>query len=146
MSGIRAADTKPEMLVRRGLHARGWRYRLHANELPGKPDIVFPKRRVALFVNGCFWHGHDCALFRWPATRPEFWRAKIMANIARDMRTRSILIGDGWRVLEVWECTLKGRAKRPLPAILSECEAFLLGSLPFASIGRDQTVTVEASE
>lgn len=148
MSGIRGVDTKPEMLIRRGLHARGWRYLLHVRGLPGKPDLVFPKRRVALFVHGCFWHGHDCPLFRWPGTRAEFWRAKIMGNIARDMRARSSLIKDGWRVLEVWECTLKGRAKQPLPAVLSECEAFLTGTLPFAAIGDDQTVTVtvEASE
>lgn len=145
MSGIRATNTKPEMLIRRGLHALGLRYRLHVGGMPGKPDLVFPAKRVAVFVHGCFWHGHDCALFRWPATRPEFWRAKIAGNIDRDRRARVQLIEDNWRVLEIWECTLKGRERRPVQDILSDCVAFIQGSESFAAIGRDQTVIVEDS-
>lgn len=145
MSGIRATNTKPEMLIRRGLHALGLRYRLHVGGMPGKPDLVFPAKRVAVFVHGCFWHGHDCPLFRWPATRPEFWRAKIAGNIDRDRRARVQLIKDNWRVLEIWECTLKGREGRPVQDILSDCVAFIQGSECFAAIGRDQTVIVEDS-
>ncbi len=111
MAAIRGADTKPEMLVRRGLHARGFRYRLHDRKLPGKPDIVLPKHHAVIFVNGCFWHGHDCPLFRWPATRQEFWRAKITGNVERDERNIDTLLASGWRVATVWECALKGRRR-----------------------------------
>ncbi|ATG48275.1 very short patch repair endonuclease [Celeribacter ethanolicus] len=111
MAAIRGADTKPEMLIRRGLHARGFRYRLHDRKLPGKPDIVLPKHRAVIFVNGCFWHGHDCPLFRWPATRQEFWRTKITGNIERDARNIDMLLVSGWRVATVWECALKGRGR-----------------------------------
>jgi DNA mismatch endonuclease (patch repair protein) len=81
MSRIRAKDTKPEMMIRRGLHARGLRYRLHVRQLPGRPDLVFPSRRAVVFVHGCFWHGHDCPLFKRPASRQEFWDAKIARNL-----------------------------------------------------------------
>lgn len=133
------------MIIRRGLHALGLRYRLHAKDLPGKPDLVFSARRAVIFVQGCFWHGHDCALFRWPATRPEFWQAKLGGNIARDRRVRGQLLDRGWRVLDVWECTLKGRARLPLDTVLTDCVAFLDGSVRCCSIGGDQTVTVPAS-
>lgn len=145
MAGIRPADTKPEMIIRRGLHALGWRYRLHVRGLPGKPDLVFPKRRAVILVQGCFWHGHDCALFRWPSTRPDFWRIKISGNIARDRRVLEELGGSGWRVCEVWECTLKGRSRRPVGDVISECTAFLEGNSARVSIGGNQTVTVDAS-
>lgn len=112
MSGIRGADTKPEMLVRRLLFARGFRYRLHAKNLPGRPDIVLPRWRAAVFVHGCFWHRHDCHLFRLPGTRTEFWKTKIDANATRDARNRLALREGGWRVATVWECALKGRTRR----------------------------------
>ncbi len=145
MAGIGPANTKPEMLIRRGLHARGFRYRLHVKGLPGKPDLVFPGRRAAIFVHGCFWHGHDCALFRWPSTREEFWRSKIGGNIARDRRVTAQLLDQGWRVLNVWECALKGREKMPLEEVLTACATFVDGTDIRTSIGRDQTVTVDAS-
>lgn len=145
MAGIGPANTKPEMLIRRGLHARGFRYRLHVKGLPGKPDLVFPGRRAAIFVHGCFWHGHDCALFRWPSTREEFWRSKIGGNIARDRRVTAQLLDQGWRVLNVWECALKGREKMPLEEALTACATFVDGTDIRTSIGRDQTVTVDAS-
>lgn len=145
MAGIGPANTKPEMLIRRGLHALGYRYRLHVKGLPGKPDLVFPGRRAAIFVHGCLWHGHDCALFRWPATREVFWRSKIAGNIIRDQKTTAQLINQGWRVLDVWECSLKGRERFPIEEVLARCAAFLDGTDIRASIGRDQTVTVDAS-
>lgn len=98
-----------------------------------------------IFVHGCFWHGHDCALFRWPATREEFWRGKIAGNIARDQRTTEQLLDHGWRVLDIWECALKGRERQGLDAVLADCITFLDGTDVRASIGRDQTVTVDAS-
>ena len=108
MSGIRGRNTKPEILVRSLLHREGFRFRLHVRELPGKPDIVLPKYRAAIFVHGCFWHGHDCPLYRLPSTRPDFWRNKIDRNRASDRRARDALLAAGWRVAVVWECALRG--------------------------------------
>lgn len=106
MGRIRGRDTGPEMTVRRLLHAMGYRFRLHARELPGKPDIVFRNRRIALFVHGCFWHRHDCGLGYVPKSRPEFWQRKFEGNVARDRRTKCELEAAGWRVVTVWECQL----------------------------------------
>ncbi|MGH3710677.1 MAG: very short patch repair endonuclease [Brevundimonas sp.] len=128
MSGIRSRHTQPEMLLRRGLHARGIRYRLHARELPGKPDMVFPARKAVLFAHGCFWHGHDCHLFRLPSTRPEFWSAKIERNRAVDERSTAALRAAGWRVGVVWECALKGRTRLPFEEVLDQCEAWIRGT------------------
>lgn len=108
MSGIRGKNTKPELMIRKALHARGFRYRLHC-DLPGKPDICLPKHRAVIFVHGCFWHGHGCHLFKWPKTREEFWRAKIERNREVDARAMDALLQAGWRVATVWECALKGR-------------------------------------
>lgn len=140
MAGIRGSNTRPEMLLRKGLHGRGWRYRLHGRRLPGKPDLVFPGRTALIFANGCFWHGHDCHLFRWPESRGEFWRTKINSNITRDRRVREQLLATGWRVAEVWECTLKGREKLPLEDVLDACETFLRGDSPLCSVGVDRRV------
>ena len=140
MSGIGPKDTKPEMFIRRGLHARGYRYRLHDRRLPGRPDLVFSGRRAVIFIHGCFWHGHDCSLFRWPGTRPDFWRAKISGNISRDARVRSELLNLGWRVLDVWECVLRGRERQAPEEVLAACAAFLDGTQPFDSLGVDRTV------
>lgn len=109
MSRIRGSNTKLEVLVRKGLHARGLRYRLGGAKLPGRPDIVLPKYRTVVFVHGCFWHGHDCPLYRLPKTRPEFWADKIGKNRTRDQRVTSELEAMGWRVLTVWECSLRGK-------------------------------------
>lgn len=129
MSRIRGRDTRPELMIRRGLHARGYRYRLHDKDLPGRPDMVFSKRRAVLFVHGCFWHGHDCPLFRMPATRTDFWATKIATNRSRDAKVRAALAGAGWRVLTVWECSLRGAARWPQEQILDFCEAFLKGAI-----------------
>ena len=127
MSGIRSKDTKPELVVRRGLHALGFRYRLHDSGLPGKPDMVLPRWRAAIQINGCFWHGHDCALFRWPRTRQEFWRSKIGRNVERDRHVVAALDRAGWRVLTIWECSLKGRARIGADAVVT-CAADWLRS------------------
>ena len=108
MSQIHSADTKPEVIVRKYLFARGFRYRKNDKRLPGKPDIVLPKYKTCVFVNGCFWHGHkDCTYFVWPKSNVNFWKEKITGNINRDQEIYSILKKDGWKVLVIWECELK---------------------------------------
>lgn len=108
MALVRSRDTKPEMRVRRALHAAGLRYRLHDRRLPGSPDLVFPSRRVALFVHGCFWHRHaGCSAARLPKSRLEFWEPKLTGNVLRDQRQREALESAGWTVLVVWECETK---------------------------------------
>lgn len=111
MSRIRGRDTKPEMLVRRALHARGLRYRLHDRKLPGRPDLVFARYRATVFVHGCFWHMHGCALSKLPATRQEFWRTKLARNATRDREAIDALEAAGWRVMVIWECALRGRSR-----------------------------------
>jgi len=105
MSRIRGRDTKPEVIVRRVAHSLGFRFVLHARDLPGRPDLAFPARRKVIFVHGCFWHRHRCRYGRpTPATRAEFWRVKLEGNRARDARARRALRRRGWQVLVVWEC------------------------------------------
>ena len=105
MSHIRANDSKPEMIVRRTVHAMGFRYRLHERRLPGTPDLVFAGRKKIIFVHGCFWHRHSCPKgLPMPATRTEFWRAKFEATVARDRRVQDLLHEAGWQALVVWEC------------------------------------------
>ena len=111
MSGIKGKDTLPERLLRTELHKRGFRYRLHYKSLPGKPDLVLPRFKAIILIHGCFWHGHNCHLFKWPGTRPEFWKAKIDSNRVRDQRNLVIYRERGWRTLTVWECSLTGRTK-----------------------------------
>jgi DNA mismatch endonuclease (patch repair protein) len=125
MAGIRGVNTKPEMVVRRGLHALGFRYSLHSARLPGKPDLVLARYRAAIFIHGCFWHGHDCPLFRWPTSRQEFWREKIESNRARDTRAENALQQAGWRVLRVWECSLKGAAKLGIETVIAQAADWL---------------------
>lgn len=126
MSGIRGKNTKPELIIRKGLHARGFRFRLHDKHLPGKPDLVLPKYSAVIFVHGCFWHGHDCHLFKWPKSRREFWRNKITCNKAKDAESYSCLKKEGWYILTIWECALKGRTRRPLEQVLDLTADWLL--------------------
>ncbi|MCY4473495.1 MAG: very short patch repair endonuclease [Kistimonas sp.] len=126
MSGIRAQGTAPERLLRKLLFARGFRYRLHDKRLPGTPDMVFPRYRAVIQSHGCFWHGHGCSLFRWPATRQAFWREKITTNRRRDSRSMAELAQLGWRVLIVWECVLKGRERWPLDVLQAWIENWLM--------------------
>ena len=123
MSRIRSKNTKPEILVRKGLHARGFRFRLHNRKLPGSPDIVLPKYGVAIMVNGCFWHGHKgCRYATRPKTNVEFWETKIARNRHRDEVTTAHLEALGWTVITIWECELKGNAMRPsrIDALVNE--------------------------
>ncbi|MDR6807525.1 DNA mismatch endonuclease (patch repair protein) [Dyadobacter sp. BE34] len=108
MSRVRGKNTKPEMLVRKFMFANGLRYILHDKRLPGKPDLVFPKLKTVIFVNGCFWHGHKlCKYFSIPKTRSEWWTSKIESNITRDSVNQSALEQAGWKVLTIWECQLR---------------------------------------
>lgn len=120
MAGIRGKNTKPELVLRRALHAQGLRFRLHSTKIIGAPDIALPKYRAAVFVHGCFWHRHfRCRYATTPSTRPEFWQAKFAANVARDDDVKRALLDIGWRVATVWECALRkpdkvGQAARQL--------------------------------
>lgn len=108
MAGIRGKNTHPEILVRRALHRRGFRFRLHGPGIPGRPDLVFASRRAAIFVHGCFWHRHDgCHWCSDPGSRREFWQAKFRANVERDLRQQQVLLQQDWRVGIVWECATK---------------------------------------
>lgn len=110
MARVRGRDTKPEIRVRRALHAAGLRYRLHAKGLPGRPDLILPSRRIAVFVHGCFWHRHpdpECKLARLPKSRLDFWLPKLEGNRARDERNKAALEALGWKVIEIWECQTK---------------------------------------
>lgn len=109
MSRIRGKDTRPEMMVRGWLWANGYRYRLHRKDLPGKPDIVLPKYRAVIFVHGCFWHRHGCQSTTTPESRRDFWLAKFSENVSRDKRNIAALLEQSWRVIVVWECTLRGK-------------------------------------
>ena len=110
MSGIRAQNTRPEIAVRRALHAKGFRFRLHDRTLPGRPDIVLPKFYAVIFVHGCFWHRHEgCKFASTPSTRPEFWDAKFEGNKQRDNRNLEELLSLGWRVATVWECAIRSK-------------------------------------
>lgn len=120
MAAIKAKNTKPELQIRRALHAQGYRYRLHVKSLPGKPDLVLPKFRAAVFINGCFWHKHPCHLFKLPTTRREFWEEKLARNVANDDNAKSALLNQGWRVATVWECALKGRTRRNFDGAMHE--------------------------
>ena len=108
MRAVKGANTKPELKLRKALFARGFRYRLHARDLPGKPDLVFPRYRSVIFINGCFWHGHDCARgARVPKSNRDYWLAKIARNKARDEDIVKALAALGWRAYIVWECSLQ---------------------------------------
>lgn len=108
MRAVKGQNTAPEMIVRRLLHKQGFRYRLHVKDLPGKPDIVFPRKKKAIFIHGCFWHGHDCLRGnRVPKTNQEYWIAKVHKNVQRDQRTMAALSEEGWKILILWECDLK---------------------------------------
>ncbi|PSJ46027.1 very short patch repair endonuclease [Zobellella taiwanensis] len=128
MSGIQGKNTGPEMLLRHYLHARGFRYRLHVANLPGKPDLVLPKYRLCIFVHGCFWHRHpECRYATTPATNRDFWLKKLTDNRERDERSRLQLQELGWRVFEIWECGLRKSAGASLDwlpeQIIGECES-----------------------
>lgn len=124
MSGIKGKNTKPEMLVRRHLHRKGLRFRLHGKDLPGKPDLIFPGRRVALFVHGCFWHRHEgCPKATTPSTNSRFWENKFSSNVSRDRRVKDELEQLGWKVLVIWECQLSTEKLDELADVIMKCAA-----------------------
>lgn len=125
MAGIKGKNTKPELILRKGLHAAGFRFRIHVADLLGKPDIVLPRFRAVIFAHGCFWHGHDCHLFKMPSTRTEFWQAKIDRNREVDTRNRSQLTDAGWRQAVIWECALKGRTRLAHDEVIDRCVQWL---------------------
>jgi DNA mismatch endonuclease, patch repair protein len=121
MSQIKAKDTKPELIVRKYLHKKGFRFRLHSNKLPGKPDIILPKFKTIIFINGCFWHGHDgCNKFVVPRTRTEWWLNKINKTKKRDAQVSQELKQMGWKVIIIWECELKSNADEQLFKLTEE--------------------------
>lgn len=138
MSGIQGKDTRLEMSIRSALHKLGLRYKLHDKTLPGKPDLVFPKYNAVIFIHGCFWHLHDCHLFKWPSTRPEFWREKILSNKDRDKKNIRILKENNWRVMTIWECALKGKNRLLIDGVIEIiCEWLPSGNAEVEIRGRD---------
>ncbi len=129
MARIGPKDTKPELTLRRGLHALGYRYRLHDKRLPGRPDIYLPKFGTVILVNGCFWHGHGCHLFKVPQTRREFWLGKIDSNRERDVRTTQELGNRGLKVGIVWECSLRGKHRWNVDEVIGTLVLLIEGKL-----------------
>ncbi|MDK9558021.1 DNA mismatch endonuclease Vsr [Marinobacter sp. M216] len=144
MAAIKGKNTKPEVWLRKELFKRGFRYRLHRKDLPGKPDIVLPKYRAVIFVHGCFWHGHlGCPLFRIPSTRSEFWKEKISSNRHRDSRNVARLHELGWRVLELWECSIKGKLRLDEHTLIQYASEWIRGSDAEAEIsGLDSSKSI----
>jgi len=138
MSGIRGKNTKPELLLRRELHRRGYRYRLYNKDLPGRPDLVLPKHNAVIFSHGCLWHRHECHLFKWPCVdnpqKAKFWREKINGNCERDSRQLAELQNNDWRVAVVWECATKGKFKIPVVNLVDSITDWLLSDTSFIEI------------
>ena len=139
MAAVKGKNTKPELAIRSALHRRGFRFRLHRKDLPGRPDLVFTGRNAVIFVHGCFWHGHDCHLFRWPKSREDFWRAKIGANIERDWNQREALADAGWRIGTVWECAMKGKTRLPFDSVVDRCAMWLKSDIKTLEVSGDKT-------
>jgi len=138
MAAVKGKNTKPELAIRSALHRSGFRFRLHRKDLPGRPDLVFPGRNAILFVHGCFWHGHDCHLFRWPKSREDFWRGKIRRNIERDRQQRQALAEAGWRIGTVWECALKGKTRLPFESVVDQCAIWLKSDIKTLEVSGDE--------
>ena len=135
MAGIKGKNTRLEIAIRKELHGRGYRYRLHSKDLPGKPDLVFPKYKTVVFVHGCFWHKHGCHLFKWPSTRPTFWEEKINGNARRDETNKLQLLAKGWKIVIIWECAVKGKNKLALSEVADlTITAFHNGDTNFTEI------------
>jgi DNA mismatch endonuclease (patch repair protein) len=137
MASIKGKDTKPEMVIRRALHALGFRYRLHVKDLPGCPDMVLPKYNAVIMVNGCFWHGHNCQYSIKPESRSEYWERKITKNRARDEQNKTQLYELGWRVATIWECAIFGKMKNPLGRVGDLISLWLKS--------RDREITIEGN-
>ncbi len=120
MSGIKGKNTKPEIIVRKALYRKGFRYRIHQSKLAGKPDIVLNKYKTVIFTHGCFWHGHECHIFKWPKSNVNFWTQKIIGNRKRDQKNIAHLLNDGWNVIVIWECALRGKREDAISKLISE--------------------------
>ncbi|WP_407474944.1 very short patch repair endonuclease [Sulfitobacter sp. PM12] len=138
MAGIKGKNTRPELVIRSALHRRGFRFRLHRKDLPGKPDLVFSGRGAVIFVHGCFWHGHNCNLFRWPKSREEFWRGKIAKNMERDRVQYQTLIETRWRIGTIWECALKGKTRLPFENVVDQCAMWLQSDIKILEVSGDK--------
>jgi DNA mismatch endonuclease (patch repair protein) len=125
MASVGQKDTGAEVLLRKALHRRGLRYKLHDRSLPGRPDMVFPRFEAVVFVHGCYWHSHGCHRSTVPKTRRVFWTSKFAANKVRDGKKRAELLALGWRVLTVWECTLSGKTSKPTDVLAKKVETWL---------------------
>ena len=135
MAGISGKNTKPEIVVRQILHSLGFRFRLHDKTLPGKPDIILKKWNKVILVDGCFWHGHeDCAIFRLPKSRTEFWQSKIQTNIQRDQANIKLLASKGWEIIRVWECSTKGKTRIPPETMAALLKKSVTGNQAFTEI------------
>lgn len=126
MSAVRAKNTKPELIARKLIHSMGFRFRLHRKDLPGCPDIVLPKHRKVIIVNGCFWHCHNCDLFKWPKSNVEFWKDKLTKNRKRDKLNIQALIAGGWQVVILWECAIKGKSRLPIDQLGEKLQKAIL--------------------
>ncbi len=128
MRAIKGKNTRPELLIRKALHTRGFRFRLHRKDLPGNPDIVLSRYKVLIFVHGCFWHGHRCHLSKIPQTRTAFWLAKISGNITRDQLHQTQLLTSEWRYALIWECALKGKTRLKADDLIACLEDWIIHS------------------
>ena len=140
MASIPSKNTRPELSIRKELHALGFRYRTHVRDLPGTPDIVFPKYRAAIQVHGCFWHGHDCSLNRPAKSNIEYWSNKIKENQKRDNRNRKALLESGWRLMEIWECAIQGKQKLDREVLVSLIENWLLAGNELVEVRGEASV------
>ncbi len=137
MSGIKGKNTRPELLIRKALHAKGFRFRLHSSDVPGKPDLILPKYKAAIFVHGCFWHCHDCHLFKWPKSRCGFWKEKIEGNKTRDLKNQELLRESGWRRLVIWECAVKGKSRLDFNYLIDATSSWIIsGESEFEIAGK----------
>ncbi|HFG6875079.1 TPA: very short patch repair endonuclease [Acinetobacter baumannii] len=134
MSKIRSKNTKPELLIRSLLHRRGFRFRVHVKDLPGKPDIVLAKYKAVIFINGCFWHGHQgCSLFKLPGTRSDFWEQIIARNQINDNKAIVALLEKNWRIAIIWECSIRGKNRNP-EQVITLIANWLQGSEVFLEV------------
>ncbi len=134
MAGIRGRNTKVEVRLRKALFARGLRYRIHVRDLPGRPDVVLPRYRAVVMIHGCFWHGHDCELFRLPGTRTAWWKSKIDRNRERDREVERALRETGWRIAHVFECAIRGKVRRPVEIVAAEVARWIRRESPAQEI------------
>jgi len=134
MSHIKGKDTSPELMIRKGLHNLGYRYILHDKRLAGNPDLVFPKYNLIIEVNGCFWHAHNCHIYRLPKSNKSYWAKKIKGNVSRDKENWNALLSQGWRVLLIWECALKGKTSLEIDDVLGKAENFIHSNIAFEEI------------